>query len=46
MTDDVDGGRPPVKDLMEADDCDCWDCGRELVSGASSKVSCNEDECA
>lgn len=32
-----EGGRRPVRDLTEAEDLDC---GREDVSGASSKVSC------
>lgn len=39
VTDDTDGGRPPVKDLTDADERDCCDCGRDLLSGASSKVS-------
>ena len=39
VTEDVEGARPPVKDRMDADDCDCCDWGRFVVSGASSKVS-------
>ena len=37
--DDVEGAGPPVRDLTDADECDCCDWGRTVVSGASSKVS-------
>ena len=37
--DDVEGAGPPVKDLTDADECDCCDWGRTVISGASSKVS-------